>query len=187
MPLHTDICDISHTFIHHFDNTSYTFIPCFDIVWYTCILSFDIPYTERCFDIILHVFMQCWYFIIYGNVLFNNALNTFYLGLYGIKHMVKDHSDIERGNPLLPHGLLFLINSKGSFICIILQTGWHIPQSWITGWNGNKLNGSTMKERSDNPLHHERTLLPRSYILLPSSYTFISIEISNFMVLWIIE
>ena len=28
--------------------------------------------------------------------------------------MVKDHSDSERGNPLPPHGLLFLINSKGS-------------------------------------------------------------------------
>ena len=26
--------------------------------------------------------------------------------------MVKDHSDSERGNPLLPHGLLFPINSK---------------------------------------------------------------------------
>ena len=24
-----------------------------------------------------------------------------------------------------------------------------------------------MKDRSDNPLHHERTLLPQSYILLP--------------------
>ena len=34
------------------------------------------------------------------NVLFNNALNTFYLRLYGIRHMVKDHSDSERGNPL---------------------------------------------------------------------------------------
>ena len=33
--------------------------------------------------------------------------------------MVKDHSDSERGNPLPPHGLLFPINSKGSFICII--------------------------------------------------------------------
>ena len=32
-----------------------------------------------------------------GNVLFNNALNTFYLQLYGIRHMVKDHSDTERG------------------------------------------------------------------------------------------
>ena len=30
--------------------------------------------------------------------------------------MVKDHSDSERGNPLPPHGLLFLISSKGSFI-----------------------------------------------------------------------
>ena len=31
-----------------------------------------------------------------GNVLFNEALNTFYLWLYGITHMVKDHSDSER-------------------------------------------------------------------------------------------
>ena len=29
------------------------------------------------------------------NVLFNDALNTFYLRLYGIRHMVKDHSDSE--------------------------------------------------------------------------------------------
>ena len=29
--------------------------------------------------------------------------------------MVKDHSDSERGNPLPPRGLLFPINSKGSF------------------------------------------------------------------------
>ena len=28
-----------------------------------------------------------------GNVLFNDALNTFYLRLYGVGHMVKDHSD----------------------------------------------------------------------------------------------
>ena len=31
-----------------------------------------------------------------GNVLFNDALNTFYLRLCGIRHMVKDHSDSER-------------------------------------------------------------------------------------------
>ena len=42
-----------------------------------------------------------------GNVLFNDALNTFYLRLYGITYMVKDHSDSKRGNLLLPHGLLF--------------------------------------------------------------------------------
>ena len=34
-----------------------------------------------------------------GNALFNDALNTFYLRLYGVRHMVKDHSDSERGKP----------------------------------------------------------------------------------------
>ena len=58
-----------------------------------------------------------------GNVLFNDTLNTFYLWLYGIQHMVKDHSDSERGNMLSPHGLFFPINSKGSFIWTIPQTG----------------------------------------------------------------
>ena len=37
--------------------------------------------------------------------------------------MVKDHSDSEIGNPLPPHGLLFPISSKGSFIGTIPQTG----------------------------------------------------------------
>ena len=31
------------------------------------------------------------------NVLFNDTLNTFYLRLYGVRHMVKDHSDSEKG------------------------------------------------------------------------------------------
>ena len=30
------------------------------------------------------------------NGLFNDALNTFYLRLYGVRHMVKDHSDSEK-------------------------------------------------------------------------------------------
>ena len=81
-----------------------------------------------------------------GNVLFNDTLNTFYLRLYGVRHMVKDHSDSEKGNPLPPHRLLFTIN-KGSFTCTIPQTGQHIPrlllhQSWSTGWNEKQLNGS---------------------------------------------
>ena len=58
-----------------------------------------------------------------GHFLFNDALNTFYLRLYGVRHMVKDHSDSEKGNPLVPHRLLFPISSKGSFICIIRPTG----------------------------------------------------------------
>ena len=55
--------------------------------------------------------------------LFNDALNTFDLRLYGVGHnIVKNHSDCERGNPLPPHGLLLPISSKGSFIFTIPQT-----------------------------------------------------------------
>ena len=56
------------------------------------------------------------------NVLFNDTLNTFYLRLHGVKHMVKDHSDSEKGILLPPHRLLLSINSKGSFIYAIPQT-----------------------------------------------------------------
>ena len=38
-----------------------------------------------------------------GNVLFNDALNTFYLRLYGVRHMVKDHSDSEGEETLCRH------------------------------------------------------------------------------------
>ena len=50
------------------------------------------------------------------NILFNDALNTFYLRLYkyDIGHMVKDRS---------LHGLLFPISNKSSFMCTIPQTG----------------------------------------------------------------
>ena len=68
------------------------------------------------------------------NVLFNDALKTFYLRLYGVRRMAKDHSDSEKGNPLPPHGLLFPIRSKCSFICIIPQTGpWAnaLPLSYV--------------------------------------------------------
>ena len=54
-----------------------------------------------------------------GNVLFNDTLNTFCLWLNGVRHMIKDQLDSERGNLLPQHGLLFLISSMGCFICII--------------------------------------------------------------------
>ena len=47
-----------------------------------------------------------------GNVLFNDALNTFYLRLYGVRHMVKDHL-----------GYSFRLTAMGSFICTIPQIG----------------------------------------------------------------
>ena len=46
-----------------------------------------------------------------GNVLFNDAFNTFYSWLYGVGHMMKNLSDSEKGNLL---GLLLPISSKGS-------------------------------------------------------------------------
>ena len=47
----------------------------------------------------------------------------FIYGYMASEHMVMDHSDSKRENLLPPHGLLFPISSKGSFICIIPQTG----------------------------------------------------------------
>ena len=46
--------------------------------------------------------------------------STHFIYGYMASNRVKDHIDSEKGNPLLPlHGLLFMINSKGSFICTI--------------------------------------------------------------------
>ena len=42
---------------------------------------------------------------------FNDALQTFYLRLFGVGHMVKDRSDSDRKNPLF-----FSVSSKGCFI-----------------------------------------------------------------------
>ena len=68
--------------------------------------------------------------------------------------------------------LLFPISSKGSFICTIPQTGQHIPRLFFTPvvehWLEQEIAQwvHPMKDRSDDPLHHERTLLPGSYISL---------------------
>ena len=100
------------------------------------------------------------------NVLLNDALNTFYLRLYGVRHMVKDHSDNEKGNPLPPQRLLLSINSKGSFICTIPQTGYHIPrpllhQSWSTGWNEKYCRSESVVEqfRLSHGRERERNVL----------------------------
>ena len=49
--------------------------------------------------------------------------STHFIYGYMASDMVKDHSVSEKGNPLPPHRLLLSINSKGSFICTIPQTG----------------------------------------------------------------
>ena len=94
--------------------------------------------------------------------------------------MIKDHSNSERGNPLPPphhgtcrHGLLFPINSNGSFICtmpdrIAHTTGFVTPvvEHWLEREIAQWVH--PIKDWSDDPSHHERTLLvlPRSYISL---------------------
>ena len=58
--------------------------------------------------------------------------------------MVKDHSDSERENPLPPHGLLFPINSKGSFICtdrIAHTTDYGTPV--VEHWLEREMNSKT--------------------------------------------
>ena len=95
-----------------------------------------------------------------GNVLFNDALSTFYLRLYGVGHMVEDHSDSERGNPLLfPARVLLYTPSHRQ------DSTYHSLCYTSRGALAGTKN-STMKDRSDDPSHHERTLLPRSYISL---------------------
>ena len=48
-----------------------------------------------------------------GIVLFNDALNTFYLLIYGVRHMVKDHSDSEREETCCRHiGYSFQLTAR---------------------------------------------------------------------------
>ena len=59
-----------------------------------------------------------------GNVLFNDKFNTFYLRLYSIGHMVKDHSDSERENQPPQHGLYIIMYivfcPPNQFICLYI-------------------------------------------------------------------
>ena len=80
---------------------------------------------------------------------FNDALNTFY-------------SDGERGNPLQPHRLLFPISSN-----VFLYASSHrhttafvtpVVEHWLEREIAQCVH--PMKNRSDDPSHHERTLLP---------------------------
>ena len=154
-----------------------------------------------------------------GNVLFNNALNTFYLRLYGfiwlcglshgmafchqrwlaaacflcmsdfawrskpyfpaftmlgrfftlcehwigIKHMVKNH-DRER-KPAATTSATLSDEQQGFFY--MHHSTDRITQPLYTRRGALAgMSNRTMKNRSDDPSYHERTLLPRSYISL---------------------
>ena len=90
------------------------------------------------------------------NVSFNDALNTFYLRLYGVRHMVKGHSDNEKGNPLPPYRLLLSINSKGFYMYhptdrITHSTAFVTPvvEHWLEREIAQWVH--PMKDRSDDP------------------------------------
>ena len=51
-----------------------------------------------------------------GNVLFNDALNTFYLRSYGVRHMVKDHSGRKEMFYLTTHSKHFIYGHMASDI-----------------------------------------------------------------------
>ena len=65
-------------------------------IWYRT------TYSIVLLNIVLYV-VQCRADRKEGNVLFNDVLNTLYLRLYGVGHIVKDHSDSDTGYPLLSH------------------------------------------------------------------------------------
>ena len=104
-----------------------------------------------------------------GNVLFNDALNTLYLRLYGVRHMVKDHSDSERGNIdysywLTARVLLYAPSHRQDstyhslyFTCTSLKTGQHTPQQLIYTSCGEQALISNMVERWKSYWEHGST------------------------------
>ena len=91
-----------------------------------------------------------------GNILFNDALNTFYLRLYDVEHMVKDHSDSERGNPLPPHGLLFPYRIP--FSCIYIYI--HVSQCLLAVYQTEKTHDWIKKTKTKNPQKTQNTPPP---------------------------
>ena len=103
-----------------------------------------------------------------GNVLFNDTLKIIFVTViwrqtYG---MVKDHSDSEIGNPLPPHGLLFLIKKQRFFYMhhpthrIAHTTAFVTPvvEHWLEQEIAQWVH--YMKDRSDDS---NRTMSERSY------------------------
>ena len=90
-------------------------------------------------------------------MLYLTTHSTHYLQLYGIRHMVKDNTDSEKGNLLSLHRILFLINSRGSLICIIhigRKTGRYVGRlyththRWMDGRTDGWTDGQTDESHS---------------------------------------
>ena len=107
------------------------------------------------------------------NVLFNDALNTFYLRLYGVRHMVKDHSDSEKGNPLLL-SIFYLVLS---ITRVLLYAPSHRQNNTYHGLCYTSRGALAGTRNSSMGPHHEGSIrrpiapwanaLPLSYVPLP--------------------
>ena len=99
------------------------------------------------------------------NVLFNEALNTFLSTVIWRQTWLRTILIVRKENPLLPHRLLFPINA--SFICIIPDRITHttafvtpVVEHWLEREIAQWVH--PMKDRSDDPSQHERTLYLRA-------------------------
>ena len=93
-----------------------------------------------------------------ANVLFNDTLNTFYLRLCGVRRMLKTTQ--RETKPAAATWAISFINSKDSFKChptyrIAHTTAFVIPV--VEHW---------LEREIAQWVHHDRTLLPWSYISL---------------------
>ena len=103
-----------------------------------------------------------------GYVLLNDTPNTFYIRLYVVRHMVEDHSAKEKTRCRLTGyslklGCFFMHHptkreSKYHGLC-------YISRGALTEMRNRSL-GPLSRIVSDDPSHHNLTLLPRSYISL---------------------
>ena len=101
-----------------------------------------------------------------GNYLFNDALNTFYLRLYGVGHMVKNHSDSD-----------YMSFSFRLTVRVLLYAPFHREDSTYHGLCYTS-RGALAKTRNSSmgpqwridPTTLQRTFLPRSYISLGYSH-----------------
>ena len=78
--------------------------------------------------------------------------------------MVKDHSDSDKGNLLLTHGLLFLTSSKDSFICIIPEQDNTYHSLYYTSHGAMaQMRNSSMGPPWRIDLFTHRTMIEHSY------------------------
>ena len=76
--------------------------------------------------------------------------------------MVKDHSDGERGNPLLPHGLLFPINNPTDRIAHTMTFVTPVVEHWleqeIAQWgHPRRIDPTTHRTMSERSYHGARS------------------------------